>query len=161
MRGDTTVAYTGDFRLHGKNGDLTREFVNRAKDSSVLIIECTRAGPSSGKEKVTEKSVCEACREATDNSSGLIIVDFSPRNFERLDTFQENAQKTNRELVVTVKDAYMLCSLGCVDGVCRTESLKIYDEIKGKTRRKWESEVGQPSCSGQYVDQYVNQRESR
>jgi ribonuclease J len=46
----------------------------------------------------------------------------------------------------------MLCSLGCADGVCRTESLKIYDEIKGKTRKKWESEVVQQFCGGQYVD---------
>jgi ribonuclease J len=85
LRGDTTIAYTGDFRLHGKNGDLTREFVKRAKDASVLIIEGTRAGPSSGKEKVTEQSVCEICRRAAENSSGLIIADFSPRNFERLE----------------------------------------------------------------------------
>jgi ribonuclease J len=151
LRGETTVAYTGDFRLHGKNGDLTREFVKQAKDASILIIEGTRAGPSHG-EKPTEQSVCETCKGAVENSSGLIIADFSPRNFERLETFQEIAKKTNRDLVVTAKDAYMLCSLGCVDGVCRTESLKIYDEIKGKTRKKWESEVVQPSCSGQYVD---------
>jgi ribonuclease J len=39
-----------------------------------------------------------------------------------------------------------------VDGVCRTESLKVYDEIMNKTRRKWESEVVEKCCAGQYVD---------
>ena len=58
---------------------------------------------------------------------GLNIADFSPRNFERLEAFQEIVQKTNRDLVVTAKDAYMLCSLGCVDGVCSTESVKSED----------------------------------
>jgi ribonuclease J len=152
LRGDTTIAYTGDFRLHGKNGDLTREFVNQAKDASVLIIEGTRAGPSSRGEKITEQSVCETCQKSVENSSGLVVADFSARNFERLETFREIAQKTDRDLVVTAKDAYMLHSLGCVDGVCRTESLKVYDEITNKTRRKWESEVVEKCCAGQYVD---------
>ncbi|MCJ7445334.1 MAG: MBL fold metallo-hydrolase [Methanotrichaceae archaeon] len=152
LRGDTTIAYTGDFRLHGKNGESTRKFVNQAKDASILIIEGTRAGPSLGEEKVTEQSVCNVCQESVETSSGLVIADFSARNFERLETFQEIAQKTNRDLVVTAKDAYMLHSVGCVDGVCRTESLKIYKEITNKTRRKWESEVVQKFCDGQYVD---------
>ncbi|MCJ7445999.1 MAG: MBL fold metallo-hydrolase [Methanotrichaceae archaeon] len=152
LRGDTTIAYTGDFRLHGKNGESTRKFVNQAKDASVLIIEGTRAGPSSGEEKVTEQSVSNVCQESVESSTGLVIADFSARNFERLETFQEIAQKTNRDLVVTAKDAYMLHSLGCVDGVCKTESLKIYKEITNKTRRKWESEVVKQFCGGQYVD---------
>jgi len=69
-----------------------------------------------------------------ENTSGLVVADFSARNFERPGTFQEIAQKANHDLVVTAKDAYMLHSLRCVDGVCRTESLKIYDEIT--TRRE-------------------------
>lgn len=44
LQGETTVAYTGDFRLHGKQGQATRKFVQAAKDASVLIIEGTRAG---------------------------------------------------------------------------------------------------------------------
>jgi ribonuclease J len=85
LRGDTTIAYTGDIRLHGKNGDSTRKFVNKAKEASVVIIEGTRAGPSSRGEKITEKSVCEICQESVENSSGLVVADFSARNFERLE----------------------------------------------------------------------------
>ena len=88
LRGETTVAYTGDFRLHGKKEESTREFVRQAKDASVLITEGTRAGPSE-EEKTSEKTVCEACRESVESSSGLVIADFSPRNFERLESFQE------------------------------------------------------------------------
>ena len=72
------MAYTGDFRLHGKNVDATREFVSKAKDASVLITEGTRAGPSE-EEKTSEQSVSEACRGSVESSSGLVIADFSPR----------------------------------------------------------------------------------
>jgi ribonuclease J len=78
LRGDTTVAYTGDFRLHGKNEQSTREFIRRAKDASVLITEGTRAGPSEG-ERTSEQSVKGACREAVEEAKGLVIADFSPR----------------------------------------------------------------------------------
>ena len=48
LEGDTTIAYTGDFRLHGKRGELTKNFIRNAKHASILIIEGTRqAGKSS------------------------------------------------------------------------------------------------------------------
>jgi ribonuclease J len=151
LRGETTVAYTGDFRLHGKNGQSTREFISRAKDASVLITEGTRAGPSE-EEKTSEQSVCETCRESVESSSGLVIADFSPRNFERLEAFQEIAKKTSRELVAMAKDVYMLHYLQCVSGSCMTDGLKIYSEITDKSKRKWEQEVVQPLYGDRYVD---------
>ncbi|VVB67431.1 Uncharacterised protein [uncultured archaeon] len=36
LRGETTVAYTGDFRLHGKKEEAAREFVRQAKDVYML-----------------------------------------------------------------------------------------------------------------------------
>ena len=45
----------------------------------------------------------------------------------------------------------MLCSLGCVDGVCRTELVRIYDEIIDKGKRKWEAEEVREHCGDQYV----------
>ena len=151
LRGETTVAYTGDFRLHGKNGDATREFVSKAKDASVLITEGTRAGPSE-EEKTSEQSVREACRAGVESSTGLVIADFSPRNFERLESFQEIAQKTGRELVATAKDVYMLNNLQCINGSCMTGGLRIYSEVMDKSKRKWEQEVVQPLYGDQYVD---------
>ena len=151
LRGETTVAYTGDFRLHGKKEQSTREFVRQAKDASVLITEGTRAGPTE-EEKTTERSVCEACRESVESSSGLIIADFSPRNFERLESFQEIARKTGRELVAMAKDVYMLHNLQCISGSCNTEGLRIYSEITDKSKRKWEQEVVQTEYGDCYVD---------
>ncbi|MCJ7445495.1 MAG: ribonuclease J [Methanotrichaceae archaeon] len=151
LQGETSVAYTGDFRLHGKQEQATRKFVQAARDTSVLIIEGTRADSKPSEEKTTEQSVCEICRDSVEQAKGLVIADFSARNFERLESFQEIAQKTGRELVVTAKDAYMLHSMGCIDGICRTESMKIYGEIVDKKSRKWETEVVQKQCVGQYI----------
>ncbi len=151
LRGESVVAYTGDFRLHGKNEQSTREFVRQARDASVLITEGTRAGPDV-EEKTSERSVFEACRESVENSSGLVIADFSARNFERLESFQEIARKSGRELVTMAKDIYMLHSLGSIGGSCSPEGLGIYDEIKDRSRRKWEQEVVMPRYGNRYVD---------
>jgi ribonuclease J len=159
LRGDITVAYTGDFRLHGKNGDLTREFVRKAKDASVLITEGTRVSreDSVHGETTTEQSVCEVCRETVESSSGLIVSDFSARNFERLESFQDIAEKTGKELVVPAKDIYMLQALTCTDNACTMNSIRIYDEI-GKKARKWEQEVVRPLYRDCYID-YIEIRE--
>jgi ribonuclease J len=152
LRGDTTVAYTGDFRLHGKNGDSTRDFVKKAKEASVLITEGTRAGRNDSPygETTTEQSVCEVCRNTVESALGLIIADFSARNFERLESFQDIAQKTGRELVVPAKDIYLLQALACTDSACISDSLKVYSELINK-ERKWETEAVQPLYSDRYV----------
>ncbi len=158
LEGDTTIAYTGDFRLHGKQGDKTRHFVVQAKDASVLIIEGTRVSRQTGpegegdeQEPSTEATVSETCRSTAESAKGLIIADFSPRNFERLETFLAIAEKTGRKLVVMAKDAYLLHAMECADGVCRYRPVGIYRELTDQSRRKWESEVVEAKAGEQYV----------
>jgi ribonuclease J len=156
LEGDTPLAYTGDFRLHGKQGDKTQNFVHQAKDASVLIIEGTRVSRQTGpegdeREPSTEATVCETCRSTAESTKGLIIADFSPRNFERLETFLAIAEKTGRKLVVMAKDAYLLHAMECADGVCRYRPVGIYRELTDQGRRKWESEVVEATAGEQYV----------
>lgn len=171
LQGNEAIAYTGDMRLHGKLGDRTRDFVHHAKDASVLITEGTRAGRGTGPEgdgaggiTTSEQMVYETCRAASDDIKGLIIADFSPRNFERLETFIRIAEETGRTLVVTAKDLYLLHALECADGVCRHHPVGIYGELTNMSRRKWETEVVMDKAYGQYVshgelnqnpDQYI------
>jgi ribonuclease J len=117
-----------------------------------LITEGTRAGRGElpDGETTTEKSVCEVCREAVEDASGLIIADFSARNFERLESFQEIAEKTGKELVVPAKDIYMLEALECTDSVCKSRSLNIYSKMINK-ERKWETEEVEPDYKERYV----------
>jgi len=159
--GEKTVAYTGDFRLHGRNEAKTRGFVSRAKGADILITEGTRvrdAGPEDGN-RVTEDSVCETCRGAVEDSPGLVIADFSARNFERLEAFAGIALATGRELVVTARDLYMLYALYTVDGVKRWEGVRVYDEIVDHARRKWEAELVLPHAGDRYVKHDAIRRE--
>ncbi|WP_287262645.1 MBL fold metallo-hydrolase [Methanothrix sp.] len=151
LRGESTVAYTGDFRVHGRRAEASRKFIRQAKEASVLIIEGTRAGPSEG-ERSSEESVREACLKAVEDSEGVVIADFSPRNFERLETFKDIATKTGRELVAMAKDIYMLHSLQDVGGSCSTDGLRIYKEITSRSNRKWETEVVQAEYGDRYID---------
>ncbi|HMK15748.1 MAG TPA: ribonuclease J, partial [Methanomicrobiales archaeon] len=107
-------------------------------------------GPGDGS-PVTEDSVCETCRGAVEGAPGLVIADFSARNFERLEAFTGIAAATGRELVVTARDLYMLYALSTVDGVERWKGVRVYNEITDHDRRKWEAELVRPLAGDRYV----------
>jgi ribonuclease J len=129
---DGWIVYTGDLRLHGKFRDKTEKFVREAKSlyPKVLIIEGTPIGRQDRKE--SEDEVHSTCLEATIAEKGLVVADFSPRNFERLDTFMNIAKESGRELVVLAKDAYMLDIMKCADGMDRMSELLVYRDVKSK-----------------------------
>lgn len=137
------IAYTGDLRFHGKNGTKTEEFVGKASKLSpkILITEGTRTEREEiGSE--TEKTVYENCLAEAKEENGLVIADFSSRNFERLETFSKIAKETDREPVVTAKDAYILDSLKYVDGTDRISDVKIYKGLTvWKRRNRWEKQI--------------------
>jgi ribonuclease J len=153
LRGDTTIAYTGDYRIHGAAAEETRRFISAARDATVLITEGTRVGREAD-EEVSEENVLKNCLAATEDAEGLVVADFSARNFERLETFKEIAARTGRTLTVTAKDAYMLHAQGCADGTCMMDKdpIGIYSELKSRERIKWESEVVEKRWGGRYVD---------
>jgi ribonuclease J len=155
LTAQSTIAYTGDFRFHGKDGDKTRKFVSAAKDARVLICEGTRLSRKDSCEAtvpVSEESVKETCRAAVESAKGLVIADFSPRNFERLESFLAIAKKTGRELVVTAKDMYLFLALSCTDTTCPVDHMKIYYELKDRRNAKWETEVVMKQRLDQYID---------
>jgi ribonuclease J len=156
LEGSHTIAYTGDFRLHGKTEQTTREFVASAKAAEILIIEGTRVPKDLAQVdgfRATEKDVENNCSEIIKESSGLVIADFSARNFERLELFGEIARKLGRKLIVTAKDMYMLHALEQANGVNHLENIYVYDEIIDHEdgKRKWETEVVRIRAGDRYV----------
>jgi ribonuclease J len=142
------VVYSGDIRLHGTYGDKTRKFMADAKALSpaALIIEGTRASRDDAHFQLSEADVAGKCRAASEDVEGLLIADFSARNFERLDAFIEIAQATGRSLVVTVKDAYFLDAMRQVDGADRLSRVLVYGELKAKgskVKDSVEEQIGQ------------------
>lgn len=151
---DTTIAYTGDIRFHGQHEREAGQFLDRAREASVLIMEGTRAGDDVAA-PTSEQAVAEESRAAVEAASGLVIADFGPRNFERLEAFLGIAARTGRDLVVPAKDYYMLRSLECADGACHAApGVRIYREVGSDDRneRKWEAEMAERGAAPGYVD---------
>ncbi len=137
------VAYTGDIRLHGKRGHLTRTFAEKTAGlhPTVLLCEGTRLDSD---ERVTEDEVHQAAEEAVREASGLVIADFTARNIERLLTFHEIAAATSRTLAITPGDAFLLEKMRLVDpelpDLEDSESVKVFADVKSQPRA-WEVEV--------------------
>ena len=138
------IVYTGDIRFHGKNKEISKRFVQWAKNVKpyLLITEGTRAGSS--KEKITENDVYNSSMEVIKGNEGkLIIVDFGPRNIERLMTFFDIAKDSKRKFVVLVQDAYLMHLLKDTDGsfkILDDNDFLILDE-KRSDKLKWIKEV--------------------
>jgi len=125
------IVYTGDFRMHGANGASTEIFKAHAKNAHMLIVEGTRLNDELHA-RITEKDVLEKCAEVVENEKGLIIADFSARNFERLKEFEDIANKEGRVLVITEKDAYAIHGINTTKTKIPTDNLLVLDKLKGK-----------------------------
>jgi ribonuclease J len=127
--------------MQGARAEDTKRFVRQASglDPEVLLVEGTTASREEVREE-TESEVYQNCLSAISGERGLAIADFSPRNFERLETFQKIARESGRKLVVTAKDAFILDAMGRVDGVDRMRDLLIYRDLKER-RDKWEQDT--------------------
>lgn len=135
------IYYTGDLRKSGAQRADTESFITEAtNDSWVLIVEGTQV-TREGECETTEGQCKTNCTELIDNApDGLVIADFSARNIERLYSFIEIAHETDRTLIITAKDAYMLYCLNIVDldRPLPSENLLIFDVPKA-SEQKWES----------------------
>ncbi|MFX1497022.1 MAG: MBL fold metallo-hydrolase [Promethearchaeota archaeon] len=149
IQGENTVAYTGDLRLHGKKSNSSKEFIANSKEASILIIEGTRAKRKDFNEP--EEIVYQNCLKLVEISKGLVIADFTARNFERLETFHTIAKKVGRKLVITSKDAYLLKAIEKVDGINRTKDMLIYKMLKVKPL-SWENYLLKSEADIQLID---------
>ncbi|MBN1801428.1 MAG: ribonuclease J [Candidatus Lokiarchaeota archaeon] len=131
LEGDTTVAYTGDFRVHGKHAKKSEDFFSEARRASVLVIEGTRANSSERTD--TEEDIFHNCLDKCEQSKGLVVANFSSNNLERLEIFREVANSVDRQLVVSPKEAYLLKALEQADDIDRARGVAVYDAIRSKT----------------------------
>ncbi|MGQ4892771.1 MAG: MBL fold metallo-hydrolase [Candidatus Njordarchaeia archaeon] len=102
-----TIAYTGDFRLHGPEGNMTRDFIKKleSEDIKVLITEGTKVDHS---EYMKEDNVEKLAGEVVERSKNLVIADFSKSDYDRFSTFYKIAKKTDRKIVVAPRTAIVL-----------------------------------------------------
>ncbi|MCS6773512.1 MAG: MBL fold metallo-hydrolase [Thermoflexales bacterium] len=106
------VAYSGDIRFHGERAKASEAFLKRLEQQPLLalIVEGTRLGRPS--ETHTEDQVQGCIYDAVAQHPGKpVAIDFATRNIERMKRCANVARETQRELVVTAKDAYLLLGL--------------------------------------------------
>jgi len=139
-----TVAYTGDFRTHGTNSGMTKDFVEKTRDAKPEILLCEGTTLGRG-EVITEDEVKRKISVSMDGSDGIVLSSFSMADVDRLRTFYEVACANKRVLAISLKQAYLLKYLKNADriqipDVEKDDNLVVYRRQK-KTYYKWEQEV--------------------
>ncbi len=109
-----TIAYTGDFRFHGRQSHLSKKFAERLGGVDVLVTEGTNMGDEdpSGETEIpkanSETHVRDAVTDAVDAEDGFVAVNYPVRDLDRLLSFWEAAKATGRRLLLTTKQAWMM-----------------------------------------------------
>lgn len=129
---DMTVAYSGDLRLHGTDGQLTEEFVTRlgAEKPDVFLCEGTRIDEV---DRNSEAYVRDTSTKLIADTSGLVIADFAFKDTTRFKTFLEVAKNNKRRLAIEFKDAFYIRELSrFVSGLpdLHDDSLLLYESKK-------------------------------
>jgi len=125
------VVYSGDLRLHGRQGKLTESMIKQAAQlhPRALILEGTNVDKAAN---VSEHEVYENGFKAINGARGLVIADFPPRDVNRLLTFLQIARDTKRKLTILPRDAYLLKTMRLLESeipdLAAEDSLVIYQE---------------------------------
>ncbi len=111
---DGWICYTGDIRFHGSQPGLMEEFVAGFADLRpfALIVDGEHTEP--GAAPTTERDVYDRVTAAVRDAPGLIAADFDVLDMERLLTFNSVAEQTGRQLVLSLRDAFMIQTMGIV-----------------------------------------------
>ena len=126
---DDTIVYTGDLRFHGRNPELTRKFIEVARKSNptVMLSEGTRICSDSN---ITEADIEKRAVDEVNRAKDLVIVNYPVRDLDRLVTFYNVARQTDRELVVSFKQAYIL-NLFSGRGYPEVSDVMVYNPRRG------------------------------
>lgn len=141
---NSTIAYTGDLRMHGKMNELTWDFINACKEEKIdlLIVEATNM---IGYRPESEIDVMNKIIEVARECNGLILARFSNSDIDRFNTFIEAANKLNRELMISTRQAYILEILSKDKKLkvnLKDPSISIVESRKARPP-KWEKELTQ------------------
>jgi ribonuclease J len=143
-----SLAYTGDFRLHGIKPEMTRDFIEKTKEAKpvAMIPEGTNmTGAEISSEPEVEKKLTEIIKCA----SGIVLVDFARADIDRFRSVYQAVKRNKRTLVIPLKQAYLLRALKQRDKKLRRDPRipNLNDKhilIFRKTKKRyygWEQEI--------------------
>lgn len=103
------IVYTGDFRMHGRKTNVTKQWLNDAaiKNPDLLIIEGTSLGRDEGR-SITEEALEATIVNRLEDAPSLVLAAFSPQNIDRLVSFYKAARRCGRQLVIDPYAAALL-----------------------------------------------------
>ncbi len=105
------LVYTGDIRFHGRHGDLSKRFVQKAREAQPkwLVSEGTRIDST---KKDSEAQVKESISSIISEAKNLVFVEHPIRDIDRVQSMYEAAEENGREFVIPMKLAYLVEELG-------------------------------------------------
>jgi len=133
-----SIAYSGDYRLHGPMSHMTNEFAEKAAQTApkAMISEGTRVCPEEEQVIHSESRVkIESNKIVVSAPSKLVIVAFYGRDIDRFKTFYEIARENDRKFVIPIKLAHLLCMLRS-DAVLRIPDVMNDDNVLFYKKRK-------------------------
>lgn len=102
-----SIGYTADIRFHGRRSVDTENFVDLCGKShlDILLCEGTRIQEETSK---TEIDVEIDATSIVNSTKNLVVCSYPTRDLDRLLSFYNAAVKCNRDLVIDLKQAYIL-----------------------------------------------------
>ncbi|OCT13546.1 hypothetical protein A8709_18290 [Paenibacillus pectinilyticus] len=106
------IAFTADWRRHGRNSHRLDRFIERCQTVGVdlLITEGTRMRPDTLFRKPKDRleiEVAVECRRAMEDTEGLVYVNVLARNVERVADLIVRTQEAGRQLVMDESTAVL------------------------------------------------------
>jgi len=147
------VIYTGDFRVHGARPEMTRDFVEKAKEADPVAV-ITEATNMTGASVSSESEVESKLNEIVGQADGIVLAEFSHADVDRLNSFFRVAKKNGRCLAVSLKQAHLLNALRADRSLIvpdlNDDNVLIFRKSKSTTY-KWEKQLQE-----QYPDKIID-----
>jgi ribonuclease J len=147
------VVYTGDFRAHGAKPEMTRDFVEKAREAEPLAV-ITEATNMTGASISSESEVESKLNSIVAQTDGIVLAEFAHADVDRLNSFHRIAKANGRCLAVSLRQAYLLNAF-CADKGLNVPPLDdpnvlVFRKSK-QTSYKWEKQIIE-----QYPDKVKN-----
>jgi ribonuclease J len=143
------VVYTGDFRFHGAKPEMTREFLEKAKNAEPIAV-ITEATNMTGATVSSEGEVERKLNQIVEQTKGIVLAEFASTDVDRLNSFHRVAKRNGRCLAVSLRQAYLMDALRSDKRLSipslEDENVLIFRKSKkpteGKERfRSWEKQL--------------------
>ena len=146
------IVYTGDLRMHGDQGDLTKIFIDKTSEQKpiAMITEGTRIDQKKTDE--SEEKVYRSSKPVLQKEQKLSIVDFNFKDVARFKTFYAIARDVGKDLVISFKHACFL------EKYHKMKSLDVPNSTDNHIKLLLPKRLTGTYSKEDYVDQYIKNR---